>query len=156
MMLLRQYGVREYAVVLMVAAVVGLGLAVLLNTAAGGGADAPTELTLKPKETAAASTARPSAVQLYKPARKAAPVSPAKKVRKQRARPRPAPTPAPKPAPAPASEELVATRTPAPQPTYTPPAPAPRPAPAASQPAPAPKPAPASKPGGGGQFDDSG
>ena len=141
MMLLRQYGLREYGLTLTIAAVVGLGVAVLLNTAAGGGAGEPNELTLRPKE-AAVSKAAPG-LALYKPARKAVPVHPAKKVRKKAAR-RPAPAPAPKPAPAPVSEDLVAARTPAP--TYTP----------APDPAPAPKPAPASRPSGSGQFDDSG
>jgi len=38
---LRQYGLREYAVTLTVAALVGLGVAVLLNSAGGGSAGAP-------------------------------------------------------------------------------------------------------------------
>src|SRR2546423_304671 len=64
---LRQYGLREYAVTLTVAALVGLGIAMLLNSAAGGRAGAP--LTTKP-EVASASPAVP-APKVVKPAAKA-------------------------------------------------------------------------------------
>jgi hypothetical protein len=153
LMFLRQYGLREYAITLTVAALVGLGVAVLLNSASGGGAETPSELTLRAKPQAAPSAERVAAVTPLRKPRAAKPVSTSHKpVRKQRVRQRSAPAPAPKPAAAPApADHLVASNTPEPQQTYTPP-PAPKPAPVVSKPAP--KPAP--KPVGSPQFDDSG
>jgi hypothetical protein len=159
LMLLRQYGLREYAITLAVAAIAGLGIAVLINSAAGGGAGEPAVLKTK-AELAASSHTLPARVD--RPA--AAPVKarPAVKHhvrRHRRARKvhhvaRPAPAPAPTRTSAP---HLVAVRTPAPSPVSTP---APKPAPVVHKPAPAPKPAPSHKTGGGGggtgQFDDSG
>ena len=156
-MFLRQYGLREYAITLTVAALVGLGIAVLLNSAAGGGAETPSELTLRVESKAVPAAERVAAVSPLRKPRAAAKGAPArhKRVRKHRARPQAAPAPAPAPKPAPTSEHLVAANTPPPQPTYTP-EPAPRPAPAVSKPAPTPAPAAAPKPSGGGHFDDSG
>jgi hypothetical protein len=152
---LRQYGLREYAVTLTVAALVGLGIALLLNSAAGG-AGATGELKTK-HELSVVSSAPPTTA-VTKPVAKAASAAPAHPARKRahRARPHHVSASQPAPVPAPASgQRLVAARTPAPQPTSTP---APKPAPVVHQPAPKPKPAPAHKRSGGGsgQFDDSG
>jgi hypothetical protein len=155
----RQYGLREYAITLTVAALVGLGIALLLNSAAGG-AGATGELQTK-HELSVVSSAPPETT-VTKPLAKAAaaPAHPARK-RVHRA-PRHhvrASHPAPAPAPAP-EQHLVATRTPTstPAPQHFAPAPAPKPAPVVHQPAPKPKPAPTHKRSGGGsgQFDDSG
>jgi hypothetical protein len=157
LMFLRQYGLREYAFTLAFAAIVGLGIAVLINSAAGGSAGAPAVLKTKAQLAASAH---------MQPARVDRPVTTTARARlavKHRARrvhrvhrihhSAPAPAPAPTPTQTP---RLVATRTPAPQ-TVTP-APAPvvsKPAPVVHKPAPAPKPK-SSGGGGGGQFDDSG
>ena len=150
---LRQYSLREYAITLSVAAIVGLGLAVLINAAGGGSAGAPA--ALKTKEQLTAST-RVLPARVDKPlVPKARPV--VKHRRRVRRHTAPKVNPAPRPAPA---QKLVATRTPAPQPVSTP-APKPKPAPVVNKPAPAPAPKPKPAPtrktgGGGGQFDDSG
>ena len=156
-MLLRQYGIREYAVTLAVAAIAGLGIAVMLNAAAGGSAGAPTALKTK-EQLAASSRALPARVDRPVSAVKTAPAAKHHARRHHARKPHRAATPAPSPAPTRAPEQhLVAVRTPAPQPVSTP-TPKPAPAPVVHKPAPAPKPAPSknSGGGGGGQFDDSG
>jgi hypothetical protein len=146
---LRQYGLREYAVTLTVAALVGLGIALLLNSAAGG-AGSTGELTTK-HELSVVSSAPPTTT-VTKPVAKAdsaATVHPARK-RVHRAS---LPTAAPA-----SAQRLIATRTPTPQPTSTP-APTPKPAPVVQKQAPTPQPAPSPKKRNGGrsgQFDDSG
>jgi hypothetical protein len=153
----RQYGLREYAITLTVAALVGLGIALLLNSAAGG-AGATGELQTK-HELSVVSSAPPETT-VTKPLAKAA-AAPAHPARKRAHRAPRHHVRASHPAPAPAPEQhLVATRTPAPTPApqHFAPAPAPKPAPVVHQPAPKPKPAPTHKRSGGGsgQFDDSG
>jgi hypothetical protein len=159
LMFLRQYGLREYAITLAIAAVAGLGIAVLINSAAGGSAGAPA--VLKTKQELADASSRVLTTRVYKPAAEVKPApTPARHHRRHarrhvRSHPAPAPAPAPAPKPAP---KLVAVRTPAPAPQVVS-RPAPRPAPVVHRPAaPAPKPKPAPKPSGGGsvQFDDSG
>jgi hypothetical protein len=152
---LRHYGWREYAIVLIVAALVGLGIALLLNSAAGG-AGSTGELKTKRELSVVSSAprvtkpvAKAASAPRTHPARKR--VHPARRHRSSR------------PAPAPVSvPRLTATRktapAPTPRPTYTP-ASTPKPAPVVQKPAPVPKPAPAPKKrsgGGSGQFDDSG
>jgi outer membrane biosynthesis protein TonB len=160
LMFLRQYGLREYAITLAVAAIAGLGIAVLINSAAGGRAGAPAVLKTK-AELAASSHTLPARVD--HPVTTPVKARPAvkhhvrrhRRVRKVHHVARPAPAPAPTRTSAP---HLVAVRTPAPSPVSTP-APKPAPAPVVRKPAPAPKPAPSHKTGGGGgtgQFDDSG
>jgi hypothetical protein len=153
LMLLRQYGLREYGITLAVAALVGLGLAVLINVAAGGSAGAPA--VLKTKEQLGASS-RMLPARVNHPTATARPAATHHARRRHHAR-KPDRAPAPAPAPAPtrtSAPHLVAQRTPAPQPVSTP---APKPAPVVQKPAPAPDPAPSRKTGGGtGQFDDSG
>jgi outer membrane biosynthesis protein TonB len=155
---LRQYGLREYAITLIVAALVGLGIALLLNSAAGGAGNTG-ELTTK-HELSVVSSA-PPAIRVTKPVAKAVSAARAHAARKpvHHARRHRASHPAPAPI---SPQRLVATRTPAPapapKPTFTP-APAPKPAPVVHKPASKPKPAPAPKKrsgGGSGQFDDSG
>jgi hypothetical protein len=159
LMLLRQYGLREYAVTLAVAAIAGLGIAVLINSAAGGGAGAPTALKTK-EQLAASSRTLPARVDRPVNTVKARPAA-KRHVRRHRA-PKVHHAPAPAPSPTRTSApHLVAVRTPAPQPSVTPVStPAPKPAPAPVVHKPAPKPAPSHKTGGGGggtgQFDDSG
>jgi hypothetical protein len=155
LMLLRQYGLREYAITLAVAAVAGLGIAVLINAAAGGAAGEPTVLKTK-AQLAASSRTLPARVDRPVSTAKAPPAAKHHVRRRHHAR-TPHHAPAPAPAPTRASvPQLVAQRTPAPQPVSTP---APKPAPVVHKPAPAPKPTPSRKSGGGGgtgQFDDSG
>jgi hypothetical protein len=158
LMFLRQYGLREYAITLAVAALAGLGIAVLINSAAGGAAGEPAVLKTK-AELAVSSQTLPARVDRPVTVAKARPA--VKHVRRHhRARKVRHHVAAPAPAPARTSApHLVATRTPAPQPVSTP-APKPAPAPVVHTPAPAPRPAPSRKTGGGGagtgQFDDSG
>jgi hypothetical protein len=154
---LRQYGLREYAITLAIAALVGLALAVLINSAAGGGAGSPT--ILKTKQELADASSRVLTTRVYKPVRQTRPAPAHHRVHQARHRhvhrARPAPAPAPVvhvvPVSAPASS-------PRPQPAVSKPAPAPAPAPVVHRPAPKPAPRPAPKPSGGGsvQFDDSG
>jgi hypothetical protein len=146
LMFLRQYGLREYAVTLAIAAVAGLGIAVLINSTAGRSAGAPA--VLKTRQELADASSRVLTTRVYKPGAETRPA--AKPARRHQARKHvqtshPAPAPAPK---------LVAARTPAPQVSR----PAPAPAPVIHRPAPAPtKPAGTPKPSGGSiQFDDSG
>jgi hypothetical protein len=158
---LRQYGLREYAITLIVAALVGLGIALLLNSAAGGAGNTG-ELTTK-HELSVVSSA-PPATRVTKPVAKAASAARARPAHKRVHHARRHRVSHPAPAPV---QHLVAARkptpAPAPQPTFTP-APAPRPAPVVHKPAPVVhKPAPAPKPApkkhsssGSGQFDDSG
>jgi hypothetical protein len=155
----RQYGLREYAVTLTVAALVGLGIALLLNSAAGG-AGSTGELTTK-HELSVVSSA-PPATTVTKPVAKADSAGTALPAPKHVHRPS-LPTAAPA-----SAQRLIATRTPTPQRTSTPgpapqrtstPAPRPKPAPVVQTPAPTPQPAPAPKKRSGGrsgQFDDSG
>jgi hypothetical protein len=157
LILLRQYGLREYAITLGVAALAGLGIAVLINSAAGGGAGPPA--LLKTKQELADASSRVLTTRVFKPVSetRSAPKPVVRHRQRQHRHARSAPTPSPSPAP-----RLVAVRAPAPTPQpqqVSRPAPAPvvhRPAPVYHRPAPAPK--PASKPSGGGstQFDDSG
>jgi hypothetical protein len=62
---LRQYGLREYAVTFTVAALAGLGIAVMLNAAAGGEAGAPA--TLKTNPAVSATPAPTVAARVSKP-----------------------------------------------------------------------------------------
>jgi hypothetical protein len=139
LMFLRQYGLREYAVILAIAAVAGLGIAVLINSTAGRSAGAPA--VLKTKQELADASSRVLTTRVYKPVAKTRPA--AKPARRHHAR---TPVQRSRPAPAPAPR-LVAVRAPTP-PVSTP----------APQPAPAPKPKPATpkRSGGSVQFDDSG
>jgi hypothetical protein len=157
---LRQYGLREYAVTLACAAVVGLGIAVLINSAAGGAAGEPA--ILKTKQELADASSRVLTTRVYRPVAATKPIVRHRarhRARRHARRPhRSTPAPAPR---------VVAVRTPTPAPTpqrvvSTPVStPAPKPTPVVHKPAPAPKPKPAPAPkksGGGGslQFDDSG
>jgi hypothetical protein len=139
-------------VTLAVAAIAGLGIAVMLNAAAGGSAGAPAALKTK-EQLAASSRALPARVDHPVSTVKAAPAAKRHARRHHARKSHRAATPAPSPAPTRAPEQhLVAVRTPAPQPVSQP-----APAPVVHKPAPAPKPAPSGKSGGGdAQFDDSG
>jgi len=158
LMFLRQYGLREYAITLGVAALVGIGIAVMINSAAGG-AGAPA--VLKTKQELADASSRVLTTRVFKPVSESRP-APNPVVRHHRRHRTRHATPAPAPAP-----RIVVAQAPAPKPKLQPvvsrPAPAPvvhtpAPAPVVHRPAPAPRPKPASKPSGGGsvQFDDSG
>jgi hypothetical protein len=161
LMFLRQYGLREYAITLGIAALAGLGIAVLINSAAGGSAGAPA--VLKTKQELADASSRVLTTRVYKPAaKKVVPApKPARHHRRHRVhrhvRSHPAPAPAPAPAPNPAPK-LVAVRAPTTPQVVSRPAPRPAPAPVVHKPAPKPAPKPKPKPSGGGsvQFDDSG
>jgi hypothetical protein len=151
---LRQYGLREYAVTLAIAAVAGLGIAVMINSAAGGAAGEPA--VLKTKQELADASSRVLTTRVYKPVAETRPATrrPARRHRRHARRHR-------RSAPSPAAR-VVAVRAPAPEPAVTTPVSQPEPAPAPvvrkPAPAPAPKPTPSRKGGGGGsvQFDDSG
>ena len=82
---LRQYGWREYAVTLAVAAVAGLGIAVLINSAAGGGAGAPA--VLKTKQELADASSRVLTTRVYKPVREARPARPGRPATARSTRP---------------------------------------------------------------------
>ena len=150
---LRQYGAREYAVMLAIAAIAGLGIAVLINSASGGAAGAPAVLKIK-QAVAQPPTPAPRA---FKPVSRARPAT----HRKARRHPRHVRrshrlrrvVPAPRPAPVTQTTQEPKVSTP-----VSSPSPAPAPAPVVRRPAPAPKHAPAPSPKGGGgiQFDDSG
>ena len=151
---LRQYGLREYGFVLGAAAIVGLTLAVLINSAAGGGAGAPA--TLKTKQELADASSRVLTTRVFKPVRVTRP-APVHRHHARRHRHHAAPSAAPRVVAvrAPVRVHTVHARTVTPQPTPTAaPAPAPRPVVHAPAPAPKPKHAPAPKPSV--QFDDSG
>jgi hypothetical protein len=147
---LRQYGPREYLLMLTVAAVCGLGVATLINLSAGGDAG---EALLKPKPQIDANSPRRLTTRVYSPAHEArrasrqhAPVR-----HHRRARP-PVETSAPPPiaqTPAPQRQEPLVEPKPAPI----------APTPVVRRPAPAPTPTESSggaKRGGSVDFDDSG
>lgn len=139
---LRQYGLREYLLMLTVAAVCGLGLAALINAASGDVAGG--QALLKTKAQLEANSSRVLTTRVFKPVREAHPQ------RRHRS------------APASAVPRLVAVRTPAPKPVVVQRQvalrPVPTPTPVVRAPRPAPKPAATPKRSGGGsqQFDDSG
>ncbi len=156
LILLRQYGLREYAITLAIAALAGLGVAVLINSAPGGAAGPPA--VLKTKQELADASSRVLTTRVFKPVSQTKPApKPAVHHRTRRhhrvhhavAAPRIAVARAPAPTPAlhPVSRPAPVVRKPAPV--------IQRPAPVIRRPAPKPKPAP--KPSGGSlQFDDSG
>jgi hypothetical protein len=152
LILLRRYGLREYAITLAIAALVGLGIAILINSSAGGGAGSPT--LLKTKQELADASSRVLTTRVYKPVRQVRPAPvhhrahPTRHRHVHRSRPAPAPAPV-----APAVPVSAPASSPRPQVSK----PAPAPAPVVRRPAPKPAPKPASKPSGGSvQFDDSG
>jgi hypothetical protein len=153
---LRQYGPREYLITLAVAALVGLGIAVLLNSASGGDPGAPA--LLKTKAQLAASSSRLLTTHVYKtpPAPAPAPVRHHARARRHHVRHVRHISPAPAPVVASPAPKLVAVRTPTP--VVRPVVRAPSPPRVIQRPAPRPRPAPAPKrtSGGGLQFDDSG
>ena len=157
---LRQYGLREYGITLAIAALAGLGIALLINSAAGGGTGAPA--LLKTKQELADASSRVLTTRVFKPVSQTRPTPKPVVHHRHRHRHRSHAAPAAS-APAP---RIVVAHAPAPKPTrlnVSNPTPAavvhtPAPAPIVRAPAPAPRPKPASKPKGGGsvQFDDSG
>jgi hypothetical protein len=144
---LRQYGLREYAITLAVAAVVGLGIATLINAAPGGSAGPPA--VLKTKQELADASSRVLTTRVFKPVNQAKPIvhhPRPHRVHHVAAPPRIAvAAPAPKPVTKPVTHPTPVVQ---------------RPAPVVRQPAPVvhrPAPKPAPKPSGGSvQFDDSG
>jgi hypothetical protein len=156
---LRQFGLREYGITLAIAALVGLGIAVLINSAAGGGAGSPT--LLKTKQELADASSRVLTTRVYKPVRQVRPAPVHRRAhpvhRRHVHRSRPAPAPAPV---APAVPVSAPASSPPTQPAVSKPVPAPAPVVRrpVQRPAPRPAPKPAPKPSGGGsvQFDDSG
>jgi hypothetical protein len=154
---IRQYGAREYGVTLAVAAIAGVVIAVLINSASGG-AGQPALLKTAQEQVAKASPA-PVAPRVSKPVAKTQPASHRKSRRHHRRhrahRARVVPAIRTAPVVRPTEESNTPTPTTAPAPTTTP-----APAPVVRKPAPAPKPAPKTVPsrkgGGGIQFDDSG
>jgi hypothetical protein len=147
---LRQYGPREYLLMLSVAAICGLGVAALINAASGDVAGG--QALLKSKAQLEADSSRVLTTRVFKPVRASHPRRQARRhVRHHRFAP----------APAPAAPRVVTVRAPAPRPKpavvqKVAPAPAPRPVARAPRPAPKPTPAPKRSSGGGSQFDDSG
>ena len=151
---LRQYGPREYLLMLSVAAICGLGVAALINAASGDVAGG--QALLKTKAQLEADSSRVLTTRVFKPVRATHPRREARRqVRRHVRNHRFAPTPAP------AAPSVVTVRAPAPAPKpavvqQVAPVPAPRPVVRAPRPAPKPAPAPKRSSGGGSQFDDSG
>jgi hypothetical protein len=155
---LRQYGAREYGVTLAIAAIAGLVIALLINSASGGAGE-PALLKTTTEEVAKTAPA-PAAPKGLTPVRKARPASHRTARRHHRRRrshrsrlhrSRSMPVASAAPVIRAHQEPVVST-----QPTSATPTPAP-----VVHPAPAPKPVPPRKPSrkaGGGviQFDDSG
>jgi hypothetical protein len=152
---IRQYGAREYGVTLAIAAIAGLALAVLINSASGGAGD--TALLRTAPEPAAKTSPAPVTRKVYKPVRKTRPASKHsarhhhRRHRAHRSSVARVVSPAPVVQPTESGTSTTPTST---TPTTTTAAPVVR-TPAAA-PRPAPKPAPSRKGGGGIQFDDSG
>jgi hypothetical protein len=153
---LRQYGPREYLLMLSVAAICGLGVAALINAASGDVAGG--QALLKSKAQLEADSSRMLTTRVFKPVRATHPRRPARRHQRRHVQHhRSAPMPARASrivavsAPAPKPKSAVVQRQVAPRPT-----PAPRPVVRAPRPAPKPAPAPKRSSGGGSQFDDSG
>jgi hypothetical protein len=150
---LRQYGLREYAITLAIAALAGLGVATLINSAPGGAAGPPA--VLKTKQELADASSRVLTTRVFRPVSQTEPApKPAvhhrarhhhRVVTQHRIVVAAAPAPAPKPTLQPVSRPapVVQKRAPVVQ----------RPAPVIRRPAPKPAPKPS---GGSVQFDDSG
>ena len=145
---IRQYGAREYGITLAIAALAGLVIAVLINSASGGAGE-PALLKTTQEQVAKTSPAA-VAPKVYKPVRKTRPAT-HRRARRHHRRHRARVAPAVSSAPVVQPSQESNTSTPA-TPTTTTAAPAP----VVRKPAPAPKPAPSPKGGGGIQFDDSG
>ena len=145
---LRQYGLREYLSMVMVAALCGSGVAALINVSSHGAAGG--QVLVKTKAQIEADSSRLLTTRVSAPAR------PVRRARRQASRAAAARLAAVRtPAPATAPEPRVVTR-PRSAPAATPVVRAPRPA---ATPAPAPKHASSDaggKSGGSLQFDDSG
>jgi hypothetical protein len=147
---LRQYGAREYGVTLAVAAIAGLAVAVLINSAPGGHGE-PALLRTAPQEVAKTIAAKPKVVKPLVKAKPAARHAPARRHRRHRKHSSVgAPAPSAAPVVRAAPESQPSPRTTSPTTTSEP---------VVQAPAPAPKPTPKRAPkksGGGIQFDDSG
>src|SRR3954447_5978204 len=149
---LRQYGLREYAVTLAIAALAGLGVAVLINSAPGGATGPPA--VLKTKQELADASSRVLTTRVFKPVSQTKPApKPAVHHRARRHHrvvtpPRIAVVRAPviKPTLQPVSRPAPVVQTPAPV--------VQRPAPVIRRPVSKPASKPSSKPSGGSvQFD---
>ena len=151
---LRQYGLREYLLMLSVAALCGLGVAALINAASGDVAGG--QALLKTKAQLEADSSRVLTTRVFKPVR-AIPSSPG-------GSPSRSPSRAEPPVCARAGARRAQRRhgahpgsgAKAGRRSTVAPVPAPRPVVRAPRPAPKPAPAPKRSSGGGSQFDDSG